>query len=197
MGDRVSESGAQVLGPIAAELAYGEGLHAHARAAELRLNGQGAAPRAAVNFSVQPVDAGNLEAVLKLQVAAGQRRFVAPVDRSLAQVAYEPAGRALAMFDGDEAVGMMLLYDARLDKEKPAEQLYVWRLLVDARHQKRGYGRLAMEWVHKEAERCGVPQVGLSHVDGPGHAGPFYEKLGFTYTGELDHGEHKMILTLA
>ena len=32
----VSELGAQVLGPIAAELAYGEGLQAHARAAELR-----------------------------------------------------------------------------------------------------------------------------------------------------------------
>ncbi len=34
----VSESGAQTLGRIAAELAYGEGLQAHARAAELRLN---------------------------------------------------------------------------------------------------------------------------------------------------------------
>ena len=32
----VSEQGAQVLGKIAAELAYGEGLQAHARAAELR-----------------------------------------------------------------------------------------------------------------------------------------------------------------
>ena len=34
----VSEKGAQSLGKIAAELAYGEGLQAHARAAELRLN---------------------------------------------------------------------------------------------------------------------------------------------------------------
>ncbi|MEO8808012.1 MAG: histidinol dehydrogenase [Burkholderiaceae bacterium] len=33
----VSEAGAQKLGPIAAELAYGEGLQAHARAAEMRL----------------------------------------------------------------------------------------------------------------------------------------------------------------
>jgi histidinol dehydrogenase len=33
----VSEAGAHALGGIAAELAYGEGLHAHARAAELRL----------------------------------------------------------------------------------------------------------------------------------------------------------------
>jgi len=34
----VSAAGAQTLGAIAAELAYGEGLQAHARAAELRLN---------------------------------------------------------------------------------------------------------------------------------------------------------------
>ncbi|MDF1484743.1 histidinol dehydrogenase [Ramlibacter sp. H39-3-26] len=33
----VSEAGAQVLGPIAATLAHGEGLQAHARAAEMRL----------------------------------------------------------------------------------------------------------------------------------------------------------------
>ncbi len=33
----VSETGAQVLGKIAAELAHGEGLHGHARAAEMRM----------------------------------------------------------------------------------------------------------------------------------------------------------------
>jgi histidinol dehydrogenase len=36
----VSETGAQKLGVIAAELAYGEGLQAHARAAEMRLTGR-------------------------------------------------------------------------------------------------------------------------------------------------------------
>ena len=36
----VSEAGAQTLGKIAAELAYGEGLQAHARSAELRLKSE-------------------------------------------------------------------------------------------------------------------------------------------------------------
>lgn len=40
----VSAAGAQVLGPIAAELAYGEGLQAHAQAAEMRLNHPGKKP---------------------------------------------------------------------------------------------------------------------------------------------------------
>jgi histidinol dehydrogenase len=192
----VSEAGAQVLGPIAAELAYGEGLQAHARAAELRLReGEVAAP-APVVFSVRPVDRSNAEAVMKLQVAAGQRAFVSPVDRSLAQVAYEPCGRALAMFDGERPVGMMLLYDVRHDEQEPANQLYVWRLLVDARFQRRGYGRLAMAWVVDEARREGYAEVGLSHVDKPGHAGAFYQKLGFAYTGEVDGVELKMRLKL-
>ncbi|GGX52651.1 histidinol dehydrogenase [Undibacterium squillarum] len=39
----VSEEGAQVLGKIAAELAYGEGLQAHARSAEMRLKDRGEA----------------------------------------------------------------------------------------------------------------------------------------------------------
>ena len=192
----VSEAGAQVLGPIAAELAYGEGLQAHARAAELRLREGVAAPQAPVAFSVRPVDRSNAEAVMKLQVAAGQRAFVSPVERSLAQVAYEPCGRALAMFDGEQPVGMMLLYDVRHDEEEPANQLYVWRLLVDARFQRRGYGRLAMAWVVDEARREGYAEVGLSHVDKPGHAGAFYQKLGFAYTGEVDEGERKMLLKL-
>ncbi|WP_428419830.1 histidinol dehydrogenase [Methylibium sp.] len=41
----VSEQGAQTLGVIAAELAYGEGLQAHAQAAEMRLTKKPGAPR--------------------------------------------------------------------------------------------------------------------------------------------------------
>ncbi len=192
----VSAAGAQVLGPIAAELAYGEGLQAHARAAELRLGAHAAAAANAPAFGVRPVDKDNLEAVLKLRVAPGQEHLVAPAARSMAQVAFEPLGRALALFDGTTAVGMMLLYDARGDAEKPANQLYLWRLLVDADHQRRGYGRQAMQWLLDEARRMGYAEVGLSHVDKDGHAGDFYQKLGYAYTGEIDDGERKMRLGL-
>jgi len=192
----VSERGAQVLGPIAAELAHGEGLQAHARAAELRLGGMPLAARAVSAFNVREVNADNAEALMALDVAAGQRRFVSPVVRSLAQAAYESAGRPLGLYDGDTPVGFLLLYDARQDKNEPAEQLYVWRLMVDARYQRLGLGRSAMAWVIAEARRLGLREVGLSHVMQPGHAGPFYEKLGFRYTGVVKDGEHKMLLHL-
>ena len=193
----VSQAGADRLGPVAATLAYGEGLQAHARAAELRVSAGEAAPApAAPAFSVRPVDAANHEAVMNLQVLASQERLVAPAVRSLAQAAYNPAGRALALYYGETVVGMLLLYDMRQDGDKPAEQLYVWRLMVDAAHQGRGIGWLAMQWVVDEARRLGMKSVGLSHVDLPGAAGGFYERLGFRYTGEVDEGERKMVLRL-
>jgi histidinol dehydrogenase len=197
----VSAAGAQVLGPVAAELAYGEGLQAHARAAEMRLHAPArqdmAMPTGSQAFTVRPVDADNVDELMKLEVAAGQRRFVSPVVRSLAQAAYEPAGRPLGLYRGDTPVGFLLLYDARQHKTRPAEQLYVWRLMIDARYQRLGLGQSAMRWVVEEARRLGMPEVGLSHVMEDGHAGPFYAKLGFVYTGEIDEGEHKMVLKLS
>jgi histidinol dehydrogenase len=192
----VSARGAQVLGPIAAELAYGEGLQAHARAAEMRLDGAAPRPEPLGEFNVRAVDAGNAEALMALAVAPGQRQFVANVAGSLAQAAYEPAGRPLGLYSGELPVGFLLLYDARLDKKSPAEQLYIWRLMVDARYQRLGFGRRALQWVIEEARRLGLSEVGLSHVMQPGHAGPLYLKFGFTYTGIIEDGEHKMLLSL-
>jgi GNAT superfamily N-acetyltransferase len=197
----VSAAGAQRLGPVAAELAYGEGLQGHARAAEMRLDAalpEGPADQSfgALPFSVREVTSDNVNALLKLDVLAGQKQLVASVATSLAQAAYEPAGRALAIYGGEQPVGMVLLYDARLHKDRPAPQLYLWRLLVDARFQRRGLGRQALLWVIAEARRMGMESVGLSHGQAEGHAGPFYQRIGFSYTGEMDDGEVKMVYQL-
>jgi GNAT superfamily N-acetyltransferase len=106
-------------------------------------------------------------------------------------------GRPLGIYDGDEPVGLLLLWDVRRDPDEPADQLYVWRLMIDAKHQKKGYGARAIRWAIDEARRLGVASVGLSHQMLPGHAGPFYEKLGFRYTGKVEHNEHLMVLPLS
>ncbi len=191
----VSAAGAQVLGPVAAELAYGEGLQAHARAAEMRMSDQPGATHDA--FHVRTVDDGNVNVLIKLAVAEHQRQLVAPVATSLAQAAYNPPGRPLGLYDGDTPVGFLLLWEAWRSKDKPVDELYVWRLMIDAAHQGRGYGAKAMRWVINEARRQGVASVGLSHVDKEPNAGPFYEKLGFSYTGVVDEGERVMAYPLA
>ena len=199
----VSEAGAQVLGPIAAELAHGEGLQAHARAAELRLTSTPAPVRLDVSrgialaFEVRPVGDDNVDALIKLRTTDEQERFVASVAKSLAQAAYRPAGRPLALYANGEPVGLLLLWDARRDPDpkERADQLYIWRLSIDARFQRQGHGQAAMRWLIDEARRLGVASIGLSHVpENP--VGAFYERFGFRYTGKVNEGELEMVLAL-
>jgi histidinol dehydrogenase len=140
----VSERGAQVLGPIAAELAYGEGLQAHARCGGVRIGG---APRCATQLPQpsacarwMPATPAYLDA---LEVAPGQRRFVA--DGPLAVQRVRPAGRPL----GHAAAirpSFMLLYDGRMDRSRPISCMSG---ASDAmpRYRQLGLGRLAMQWV--------------------------------------------------
>jgi histidinol dehydrogenase len=192
----VSAAGARLLGPVVSVLAHGEGLQAHARAAELRLASRPDSSTEAPGFHLRTVIDANVDPLLELAVAPEQQGLVAPVAKSLAQASVRAPGRPLGIYDGDEPVGLLLLWDARRDSDEPADQLYVWRLMIDAKHQRKGYGTQTMRWVIDEARRIGVASVGLSHQQKPGHAGPFYEKLGFRYTGAVEHDEHVMELKL-
>ncbi|MDQ2779430.1 MAG: GNAT family N-acetyltransferase [Pseudomonadota bacterium] len=147
-------------------------------------------------FGVRAVTGDNIDELLELEVAFGQRGLVGRVSKSIAQAAYEPAATPWGLYEGDTPVGLLLLYDMRKHAEKPRSELYVWRVLIDARHQRRGLGTRALRWAIEEARRWEVDAVGLSHQPLSGHAGPFYLKLGFHYTGEVDGDERKMIFPL-
>jgi histidinol dehydrogenase len=193
----VSARGARTLGEVASVLAHGEGLQAHARAAEMRLSDEAPVQAAAAAFEVRPVGDHNVDELIKLQTTPEQERFVASVPKSLAQAAYRPPGRPLGLYAGGVPVGFLLLWDARRDPdiEDRADELYIWRLMVDARFQRQGHGQAAMRWVIDEARRMGVARVGLSHV--PENAvGAFYERFGFRYTGKVNDGEQEMLLWL-
>jgi histidinol dehydrogenase len=193
----VSAQGAQTLGQIASVLAHGEGLQAHARAAEMRLGAGDASTQGLPVFEVRAVTDANVDELLKLRTTEEQERFVASVARSIAQAAYRPAGRPLGLYANGKPVGFLLLWDSRRDPdpEDRADQLYVWRLMIDARHQRHGHGQAAMRWLIDEARCMGVAQIALSHVpENP--VGAFYERLGFRYTGEVNDGEHEMVLPL-
>ena len=194
----VSAQGAQTLGEIASVLAHGEGLQAHARAAEMRFGVVDEAPATLPVFEVRPVTEANVDDLIKLKTTPEQEKFVASVSKSLAQAAYRPAGRPLGLYANGQPVGLLLLWDARRDPDlaERADQLYIWRLSIDARFQRQGHGQAAMRWLIGEARRMGVASVGLSHVpENP--VGAFYERFGFRYTGKVNEGEHEMVLPLA
>jgi diamine N-acetyltransferase len=83
--------------------------------------------------------------------------------------------------------------------DKPEQAEYVlWRFMIDTRYQGRGHGRAALELVIAHVKsRPSATALYTSHVPGKGCPGPFYESMGFCYTGEGDEdGELIMKLDL-
>jgi histidinol dehydrogenase len=196
-----SSAGAQTLGHIAGQLADTEGLPAHAEAARMRISSApvAAATQTQPTVTVEPITGENYEAFVHLRVAPAQSTYVADNWKSLAQVnLHGPAGKAYGIRADGVPAGMLLLWDARMDPDEAdrADELYVWRLMIDAGQQGRGLGKQAMAWVVEEGRRLGVERVALSHVIANEHAGRFYRSLGFAYTGEIDDGERVMQLPL-
>ena len=128
----------------------------------------------------------NVYAVMKLAVHDDQKKFVAPNAASLAE-AYAVGADAWprACYDGDDLVGFVMLHLAPDDPH-----VYIWRMMIGADHQRKGYGKRILDAVVAHARTLdGKTHLLTSYVPGDGSPGPFYEGYGFAPTGEVDEGE--------
>ena len=74
---------------------------------------------------------------------------------------------------------------------------YLWKLLIDHRCQRRGYGAAALHAVVDYlVTRPGVGVLYTSCADGPGSPRGFYLRYGFTDTGRVMWGENVLALAL-
>ena len=140
--------------------------------------------------TLREITADTVRAVLKLSVAPGQDKFVAPNAVSLSQALFSPEAWYRAAHRGEELVGFVMLEDQAMAASPPAKpQIGLWRLMVDQRFQGQGIGRGIVERVVEHARFRGYDRLYTSYV--PGADGPesFYRGLGFIPTGDVDHGE--------
>ena len=144
-------------------------------------------------------------AVLQLRTAPGQERFVASVEQSFADALEHPeaCARYWAVYDGDEPVGFAMISDGipreTLDADPTLVGPYfLWRLLIDERYQRRGYGSATLDavvaYVHG---RPNADALLTSAGQGEGSPQPFYERYGFVPTGEIVDEEVVLRLDLA
>lgn len=153
-----------------------------------------------MTLTLRPVQRAHLAALFKLKVRPDQDKLVAPVEITLAQAAYEPCSEVWGLWDGDTLVGQMAMIDLARSPHTEAcdepESAYVWRLLIDAGFQGRGYGKAALALADDIARGWGRRRISLSVVDAPNSALPFYVSCGYRDTGRTDDGEKVLIKDL-
>jgi diamine N-acetyltransferase len=136
-------------------------------------------------ISLRPIDDANREAVEALGVSPAQEHFVAGVAESLLEAVEDRAGRAIhwAIYADDVPVGFVMVSDEVDDDDHIAQ--YLWRLLIDQRYQRRGYGTAALDLVVQYfRDRPGLTVMWTSCGEGDGGPLPFYERYGFVQTGD-------------
>jgi len=143
-------------------------------------------------------------AAMLLDVRPDQASFVASVEQSFADAIRE--ARACPRFwtvqaDG-EIVGFVMISDGI-----PADRLasdadligpyFLWRLLIDHRHQRKGYGTATLDAiVDYVRRRPGADALFTSAGQGVGTPQPFYERYGFVPTGDVVDDEVVLRLDL-
>jgi diamine N-acetyltransferase len=140
------------------------------------------------------------EAVLALSVASEQEQFVGSVQRALEDAAEYPQANPWyrAVYAGDEPVGFVMM--SWNVEPRPPEIIgpwFLWKLLIDERHQGRGYGAEVVRQIAELVRMEGATELLTSYVEGSGGPAGFYERLGFVPTGKRDdNGEGGVRLPL-
>jgi diamine N-acetyltransferase len=141
----------------------------------------------ASRLRLETITPENVGAACRLRVRPEQEGMVAPVAWSLAEAyAHGETAWPRLVYDGDQPVGFVM---AAIETATPPKRCGIWRLNIAADHQRRGYGRFAVEAVCKEVLRRGGTRLSVRWI--PDEHGPekFYLRLGFRPTGEIIHGE--------
>jgi diamine N-acetyltransferase len=145
-----------------------------------------------MNVSLREITPENFKECVNLKVADAQKSFVAPNVMSIAQSKIYPTMNIRAVYAGDEMVGFAM-YGLDTDDGK----YYLVRLMIDERHQGKGYGKraaLAVIEDLKQKEDC--REVYLSFVPENDGAEKVYKSIGFERTGEISEGEIVMRYTI-
>ncbi len=143
--------------------------------------------------SLREVTRETVRAICALDVTPEQRSFVAPNAISIAEAYFQPKAWFRAVYAGDVPVGFLMLYD---DPEAP--RYFLWRLMIAASHQGKGYGRQALQLLIEHV-RTRPRAVALETSCVPASAGgpePFYRSLGFEPTEETMEREIVLCLPL-
>ena len=142
--------------------------------------------------SLRPITDANREEVEALAVSPDQGRFVSGVRESIREAKEEPGAHALywAIYAEETPVGFVMIADEVDDPDYIAH--YLWKLLIDERYQRRGFGTATLDLIVEYFRNRGVGTMWTSAGQGEGGPITFYERCGFRPTGD-PHGDEVLL----
>lgn len=133
------------------------------------------------SVTVEKIHPDERECVRSLRVHPYQSSFVASNEDSLEEADDNPACVPLIIRAGSEPVGFAMY---ALDEDDG--NYWIYRLMIDARFQGKGYGRTALVQILKMlGEQSGCSCVVLGVKPGNVSARDLYESVGFRATGDI------------
>ena len=147
---------------------------------------------------LRPLTEENRPALEALRVATAQRAFVSSVTDSLAEAERYADANPLVfgLYDRETPVGFVMIADEVDDPDYIAH--FLWKILIDERFQRRGFGTAALDLVAAYFRSKGVPTMWTSAGEGEGSPIPFYERYGFVRDSvhDDDDGSREIMLRL-
>ncbi|GAA2831961.1 diamine N-acetyltransferase [Aminobacter aminovorans] len=136
-------------------------------------------------ITLRPLDDTERARMLELQVSPAQQDFVASNEDSIEEADDGNHCVPFAIYADDQPVGFTMY---ALDPDDG--NYWIYRLMIDQRHQRRGYGREALlEMLKLMSKLPGCDHVTLSVVPENETAMALYRQTGFHPTGEIIGGE--------
>ena len=127
--------------------------------------------------SLRPVTAQNWRACAGLRVDKAQGNFLPSNLYSLAEAQFYPDARPLAIFSGADELVSFVMYG----RDAESGRWKIFRLMVDAAHQGKGYGTAALEQVMRDlSSRPDGHEILVCYQAANDVARTLYAKLGFT-----------------
>ena len=149
-----------------------------------------------MKISLRPISRENFDEVVDLKLLDHQYDYLASNAYSIAEASLNPALQTHAIY-GDEAVIGFVLYCRPEDSDAEPGTFGIWRLMIAARFQGRGYGRQALELVLREiSSDDSARRIHICYKPDNEAARRFYSSLGFEEVGiDEQSGEMDAVVT--
>lgn len=143
------------------------------------------------------IDSTNIEECMALMVSEEQKQYISSNGDSLKEAGEnEHVARAFAIYINHKMVGFtMFAFDE--DYEDPDDRYWLWRFMIDAGLQGRGYGAMALKEIVHYFKESGANHIKLSTKESNVVALSLYHKFGFRENGEVNDGEIVLKLNLS